>query len=418
MLESYYSTYKRTRPTTLSFFSKFEEDFEYNARGRQCRQAMRSGLCGGISADLTFCYFLVKQKVEEKNITNRGFTGHEHYPYFKIINMNGRLYDPVIGRFFSPDKYVANSTFTQDFNRYSYARNNPLHYTDPSGEFIITFLVNSIIGWSRGDGFGGGLKNGGNAVWNGMKIIGGLFTSDKNRTGGGQFWEVLSRHTWQSPQTAVGLIYSLFANMCGQIDNVSYKAGATVMSGNFWGTGEAVTLGSYIHGTSRLQPSFDNSLFQHEYGHYLQSQASGPFYFQRYGIPSAFSGGAFKYGYHNYHPVEQDANARALKHFSDKVSGFNSVDEFGNQQSQWNFYSNEIIGYNSSLPFDNSQNQLALKYARLQPAWHDWVLGPNIIISGPLINTFILNSQKRYHNKLDLMRADGFDVDWYYYFKW
>jgi hypothetical protein len=35
-------------------------------------------------------------------ITYRGFTGHEHYPYFKIINMNGRLYDPVIGRFFSP----------------------------------------------------------------------------------------------------------------------------------------------------------------------------------------------------------------------------------------------------------------------------------------------------------------------------
>jgi len=50
--------------------------------------------------------------------------------------MNGRLYDPVIGRFFSPDKYVANSSFTQDFNRYSYARNNPLMYTDPDGEFL------------------------------------------------------------------------------------------------------------------------------------------------------------------------------------------------------------------------------------------------------------------------------------------
>jgi hypothetical protein len=35
----------------------------------------------------------------------------------EIINMNGRLYDPVIGRFFSPDKFVANSSFTQDIQK-------------------------------------------------------------------------------------------------------------------------------------------------------------------------------------------------------------------------------------------------------------------------------------------------------------
>jgi len=78
-------------------------------------------------------------------LTHRGFTGHEHYPQFKIINMNGRLYDPVIGRFFSLDKYVANSTFTQDFNRYTYARNNPLMYTDPSGEWI-HLVIGAVIG--------------------------------------------------------------------------------------------------------------------------------------------------------------------------------------------------------------------------------------------------------------------------------
>ncbi|MCL2168351.1 MAG: hypothetical protein FWH59_04415, partial [Lentimicrobiaceae bacterium] len=83
------------------------------------------------------------------SITNRGFTGHEHYLDFKIINMNGRLYDPVIGRFFSPDKYVANSSFTQDFNRYSYARNNPLMYVDPSGEFFWFFPTFS---WSKEGG--------------------------------------------------------------------------------------------------------------------------------------------------------------------------------------------------------------------------------------------------------------------------
>jgi len=83
------------------------------------------------------------------SLTTRGFTGHEHYTYFKIINMNGRLYDPVIARFFSPDKYVANSSFTQDFNRYTYARNNPLLYTDPTGDCwflpLIAIGVSAIV---------------------------------------------------------------------------------------------------------------------------------------------------------------------------------------------------------------------------------------------------------------------------------
>jgi RHS repeat-associated protein len=66
-------------------------------------------------------------------ITSRGFTGHEHMDDFKLINMNGRIYDPVLGRFTSPDPFVADPTSTQDFNRYSYCVNNPLMFTDPSG---------------------------------------------------------------------------------------------------------------------------------------------------------------------------------------------------------------------------------------------------------------------------------------------
>ena len=69
-----------------------------------------------------------------KSLTYRGFTGHEHYPEFKIINMNGRLYDPVIGRFFSPDNFVQAPEFSQGFNRYSYCLNNPLMLKDPTGQ--------------------------------------------------------------------------------------------------------------------------------------------------------------------------------------------------------------------------------------------------------------------------------------------
>ena len=56
------------------------------------------------------------------------------------VNMNARLYDPAIGRFLSPDPYVPNSSNSQDFNRYTYTRNNPLRYTDPDGEFLLTML--------------------------------------------------------------------------------------------------------------------------------------------------------------------------------------------------------------------------------------------------------------------------------------
>ena len=83
----------------------------------------------------------------------RGFTGHslsreerngKHLPEFGLINMNGRLYDPLLGRFLSPDNNVQLPDFSQNFNRYSYALNNPLAYTDPDGEFIFSLFLPGI----------------------------------------------------------------------------------------------------------------------------------------------------------------------------------------------------------------------------------------------------------------------------------
>ena len=76
----------------------------------------------------------------------RGYTGHEHLPQFHLINMNGRLYDPEVGRMLSPDNYIQDGGYFQNYNRYSYALNNPLKYTDPSGEVILPLLVSVGIG--------------------------------------------------------------------------------------------------------------------------------------------------------------------------------------------------------------------------------------------------------------------------------
>ena len=85
-------------------------------------------------------------------LVSRGFTGHEWLPWFNLYNMNGRLYDPVVGRFLSPDNYVQMPDFSQNFNRYSYCLNNPLAYVDPSGEiaWFVPIIIGAVIGGTSG----------------------------------------------------------------------------------------------------------------------------------------------------------------------------------------------------------------------------------------------------------------------------
>lgn len=69
-------------------------------------------------------------------VLDRGYTGHEHLHSVGLIHMNGRLYDPKLHRFLQPDNYIQDPYNTQNYNRYGYVLNNPLKYTDPSGEVI------------------------------------------------------------------------------------------------------------------------------------------------------------------------------------------------------------------------------------------------------------------------------------------
>jgi RHS repeat-associated protein len=63
----------------------------------------------------------------------RGYTDHEQMDDVGLVHMNGRIYDPWLGRFLSADPFIQAPTETQNFNRYSYVLNNPLSLTDPSG---------------------------------------------------------------------------------------------------------------------------------------------------------------------------------------------------------------------------------------------------------------------------------------------
>ena len=74
-------------------------------------------------------------------LLTRGYTGHEHLTTVGLIHMNGRIYDPVLRQFMSPDNFVQDPYNTQNFNRFAYVLNNPLLYTDPSGEELVTMII-------------------------------------------------------------------------------------------------------------------------------------------------------------------------------------------------------------------------------------------------------------------------------------
>ncbi len=67
------------------------------------------------------------------NVTRRGYTGHEHLNDVGLIHMNGRVYDPTLGRVLSADPIVQAPANPQSLNRYSYVINNPLALVDPTG---------------------------------------------------------------------------------------------------------------------------------------------------------------------------------------------------------------------------------------------------------------------------------------------
>lgn len=64
---------------------------------------------------------------------NKGFTGHEMLDQLDLVHMNGRVFDPFIGRFLSGDPMLQDPLNGQNYNRYTYVYNNPTNSTDPTG---------------------------------------------------------------------------------------------------------------------------------------------------------------------------------------------------------------------------------------------------------------------------------------------
>ncbi len=99
-------------------------------------------------------------------LTDRGYTMHEHLDAFGLINMNGRVYDPLLAQFLSPDPYIQSPDNWLNYNRYGYCLNNPLIYTDPDGEFwhlVIGAAIGGVFNWAA---------NGAEFTWDGLGYFG------------------------------------------------------------------------------------------------------------------------------------------------------------------------------------------------------------------------------------------------------
>ncbi|NDW19892.1 hypothetical protein D0T53_13415, partial [Dysgonomonas sp. 216] len=272
-------------------------------------------------------------------LLHRGYTMHSHIDEFGYIHMKGRVYDPETMQFISPDPYIQAPENWLNFNCYSYCLNNPFKYTDPSGEFwqaiaVVTGIIKGVVNTIKH----GDLEYLATDTWrtvaNSFKIEWGLFK--------GNGVQILSRFTWELPQTIIGYNYTQYRNTVGNVDKVRYFDGATYAINEDSKKNDGVSLGSFIninidhkydyeeYGKDGDFKPWGNPLFMHEYGHYIQSQRTGWGYLFSHGIPSIISAGNSEFYSRIYDPeindwriltthrinwMEIDANKKAEKYF-------------------------------------------------------------------------------------------------------
>jgi len=75
--------------------------------------------------------------------TTQRFTGQQG-DATGLLYYGARYYDPQLGQFISPDTLVPDASNLFDYNRYMYARGNPMKYNDPSGHCVFAPPVDTV----------------------------------------------------------------------------------------------------------------------------------------------------------------------------------------------------------------------------------------------------------------------------------
>ena len=265
----------------------------------------------------------------------RGYTGHEMLTDFNLINMNGRMYDPLLGRFLSPDNYVQFPYDSQNFNRYSYCLNNPLKYTDPSGELFGTSLFTEFS-----DLIGNIFKHGFNVSQYNWAKTDHAFNIDVSMFQG-TFLQVMNKWSWNASLSVAGLTLAHSANMLGIVNDVTEMDGMIALDGVTGEGDRAFTFGHFSFGPNGYKATWKDHTFVHEYGHYIQSQQWGPTYFTIIGGTSLQSASKiFKSRGENHllHWYEADASYKGAQHFDEYYGRGNENYSSENKQDFFDIY--------------------------------------------------------------------------------
>jgi RHS repeat-associated protein len=275
----------------------------------------------------------------------------EHLNDFALINLNARLYDPVLARFLGMDPFVQSPDFTQNFNRYAYGLNNPLKYTDPSGEwFGIDDLIVAAAGFVIGY-VGHGISTG-NWGWKAVAAGGigaGMAWLGYNTMGGSAVmsgWQFAGN---QAVNTAVGMVTPPITFSVGDV-NFSINPMAMFMAGTM-GNANGFSLGLGISAS-------------YDIGDWTLSAGIGPGYkYAGFG----YDDGDFGFSWHT-------------TKYSGGIDGSSQVQRtatLGFRYKDWS------ISHENDVSLMKGDGGDRFRSAALEIGYKDYVLGVNVYTNDP-----------------------------------
>ncbi len=95
--------------------------------------SVTANINGVKSAEVRYYPWGTERYTYSSTLTTFRFTGQRFESGIGLYFYNARFYDPAAGRFISADTMIPEPQGVQAWDRYAYVNNNPINYTDPSG---------------------------------------------------------------------------------------------------------------------------------------------------------------------------------------------------------------------------------------------------------------------------------------------